>query len=239
MQRLAVLFLLPASSLFAQFQAGFKLGTPLTDYMHVTASSGTNDANVSDAYSSQTKRLIVGPTVRIGLPFGFGVQFDALYERVNYGHTFVFTKATTSETLSSNTANRWQFPVLLQYRVKLPVVKPFVEAGPSFSHIGGGHNVTLKQDNTFGGFQGQTSTSNDLRELKRATVPGFTTGVGFDIHVPFLHVAPEFRYTRWASAQFDAVSEFAALDVNYASLSMIPSISSHLNQFDFLIGVTF
>jgi len=141
--------------------------------------------------------------------------------------------------ISSNTANPWQFPVLLQYRVKLPVAKPFVEAGPSFSHIANGHNVTLSQDNTFGGFQGRTSTSNNLRELKHDTVPGFTAGLGVDIHVPFLHVAPEFRYTRWASAQFDAVSEFAALDANYASLFMSPSISSRLNQFDFLIGVTF
>jgi hypothetical protein len=221
MWRFAALFLLPVPLVFAQFQVGVKLGTPLTDLMHVTASSGANDANVSDAYVSPTKRLLIGPTVRVGLPFGFGVQFDALYERVNYGHTFVFNKATISETLSSNTANRWQFPLLLQYRLKLPVVKPFVEAGPSFSHIAGGHNVTLNQDNTFGGFQGRTSSSNNLRELKHDTVGGFTAGLGVDIHVPFLHVAPEFRYTRWASAQFDAVSEFAALDVNYASLRLI------------------
>ena len=155
---------------------------------------------------SQTKRLIVGPTLSASdCPLGFGVQFDALYERVNYGHTFVFTKATTAETISSNTANRWQFPVLLQYRVKLPVAKPFVEAGPSFSHIANGHNVTLSEDNTFGGFQGRTSTSNNLRELKRnfaKSESGVNGGPGVeDLITPdWMQDSEESSLTDWMSS---------------------------------------
>jgi hypothetical protein len=49
MWRLAALFLFPVSCVFAQFQAGVKLGTPVNDFMHFTGSSARNDANVTDA----------------------------------------------------------------------------------------------------------------------------------------------------------------------------------------------
>lgn len=239
MRNLLFLILTFTSTAFTQVHLGIKAGIPITDMMHTSGATGAGQGIVSDIYSSNTKRLLIGPTVNVTLPLGFRLEFDALYQRANYEHTFLTTHIYTSETFSHNTANRWQFPLLLQYRLPLPVVKPFVEAGPSFSRISGGHNVTVKQDNIFGSFQGITSQSSKLVEVRHSTVAGFTTGVGFDLHVLVIHVAPEVRFTRWGSSQFEAVSEFAAIDIDQPLPLKVPSISSNLNQVDFLLGITF
>jgi hypothetical protein len=228
------------STAFAQVHFGVEAGVPITGMMHTSESSGHGNATVSDMYSSGTKRLLIGPTVNVALPLGFRLQFDALYQRVNYDHTFIYTQVYTKETFSHNTANRWQFPLLLQYRLPVPVVKPFVGVGPSFSHVSGGRNVTFNQDNLFGSFRGtSTTTSSSLPELRHSTVAGFTAGIGLDVHVLFIHVAPEFRFTRWGSSQFDASSEFAVLDRAQLPPLNVPSISSNRNQVDFLLGITF
>jgi hypothetical protein len=139
---------------------------------------------------------------------------------------------------SHNTADRWQFPLLIQFSPKFPVVKPFVEAGPSFSHIANGHHVAVVSTEDI--FRSSTSNSqtNDLRELRHSTVAGVTAGIGVDLHPRFLHVRPEFRYTRWASPQFSALSEFVLSDILYP-MNRVPSISSKRDQIDFLLGITF
>jgi hypothetical protein len=239
MKHLSFLVLTLTSPALAQVHFGVEAGIPITETMHTSAATATGNALVSDAYSSNTKRLLIGPTVNVALPLGFHLQFDALYQRVNYEHTLVISQVYTSETFSRNTANRWQFPLLVQYHVKVPVLKPFVEVGPSFSHISGGSNVTTRQDNIFGSFQGTTSKSSTLSELRHSTVAGVTAGLGLSLHFWRTRIAPEFRFTHWASAQFEATSEFADLVRAQLPSAKTPSISSNRNQVDFLLGITF
>jgi hypothetical protein len=234
---LSFLILTLTSPALAQVHFGVEAGIPITETMRTSAATETVNGRASDAYSSNTKRLLIGPTVNVALPLGFHLQFDALYQRVNYDHTFVFIKVYTMETFSRNTANRWQFPLLVQYHVKVPVLKPFVEIGPSFSHISGGGNVTTRQDNLFGRFRETgTSKSSSLSELRHSTVAGVTAGLGLSMHFWVTHISPEFRFTRWGSSQFDATS---VLIREQSPSAGIPSVSSNRNQVDFLLGITF
>jgi hypothetical protein len=60
-------------------------------------------------------------------------------------------------------------------------------------------------------------------ELNDRTIAGFVTGAGVDIHLLFLDLSPEIRYTRWGAQQF--VSPYGGL-------------SSNQNQLEFLLGIT-
>ncbi len=77
-----------------------------------------------------SKRYVVGPALDIGLPLGFGVEVDALYRREGFQTSFgnAFYSASSQER-----ANSWEFPILLKYRLPVPVIKPFVEVG--YGHV--------------------------------------------------------------------------------------------------------
>ena len=70
----------------------------------------------------------------------------------------------------------WEFPFLLKYRFKLPLVKPFIAAGPACRVLG---NLS------------HTNPSNH----------GIAAGLGFEAHLWKLNIAPQFRYLRWARDQ--------------------------------------
>lgn len=220
---------------------GVEAGVPLTNTFSTSAIflSPGNGAVLVDAYSSNTKRLLIGPTVRVDLPFGLGVQVDGIYQRINYEHYFAEFEggAGGSELFSHNTADRWQFPLLIQYGPRFPVIKPFIEAGPSFSYIANAHNVMVLVRNALFDHGMSSSETNHLIELRHSTVAGVTMGLGVDLHPRFLHIRPEFRYVRWGSAQFSALS--ATVIGSPFPLKSPPSISSKQDQIDFLLGITF
>src|SRR5882762_6598775 len=99
-----VVFVL-AGSAFAQLpvSVGIKGGVPLTEAFD-TVSDATR------GYVSTTRRYIVGPSVELNLPAGFGVEFDALYTRLNFSQNIVATAITAT------TANSWEFPLVLKYK---------------------------------------------------------------------------------------------------------------------------
>jgi hypothetical protein len=105
-----------------------------------------------------------------------GVEFDALYRHYS---------------LDGSGVNEWDFPILLKYRFSdVPVLHPFVDAGPIFNHVS-----EISQ-----------ATSN-------GSVPGVVFGAGLDLHALFLHVKPEFRYIHWMDPNHD----FATLNSDLAS----------------------
>lgn len=71
-------------------------------------------------------RFVVGPTVELRLPMGFGASFDALYRRYNF--------ETGQE---SQGAAQWEFPLMLRYRFPGIVAQPYVAGGPVFTRITG------------------------------------------------------------------------------------------------------
>ena len=118
---------------YAQSPLGFgiKGGFPLTD-------AYTQSAIVNAATNG--KNYIVGPFAEIRLPFGLGVEGDALYHPV-------------SLTNLTSTRATWEFPILAKYRFSLPVplIKPLIEAGPAFrAHSSDLPNLT-GNGFTFGG----------------------------------------------------------------------------------------
>jgi hypothetical protein len=77
MKPLLLLCLVAVSSFGQAFRVGIKGGVPLTNFYSTVSSSNFG-------FNSNTKRYVVGPSVELHLPFGLGVEFDALYRRVSY-----------------------------------------------------------------------------------------------------------------------------------------------------------
>jgi hypothetical protein len=130
------------------------------------------------AYSTP-KRWIAGATVEVRLPLHLSVEADGLYHELEFTNAFVEPTGTL-DSVSPSPVVTWEFPVLIKYRFSLPIVEPFVEAGPCFRASGNLNGA---------------SPSNH----------GFTAGVGVEAHIWKLKLAPQVRYLRWARDQASAV----------------------------------
>jgi hypothetical protein len=173
-----LLLLFGAASACAQpFGFGVKAGLPLTDFF-------TAARTQSFSFTSLPKRYVVGLDAELRLPFGLGIELDALYRRLNYTGV---ASATTSANVSGN---GWEFPLLAKYRFPSKVVRPFVDAGFAFNTLSG-----LKQS-VF------TATGLSNAPVTTKTGKGFVMGAGLDVHVLVVHFSPEIRYTHWGSTQF-------------------------------------
>lgn len=190
---------------FSPFSFGVKGGVPFSDALNVIR----NPEN----YEATTNRYIIGPTVELHLPFGLGVEVDALYRHLSY---------TTSDLpfLSRTSSGDWEFPLLAKYRFPSKLVKPYVDAGIAFDTLTGlSQTVT---ETIFGATS--TFTTSHPPELNKSTTEGFVMGAGIDVHLLVLHILPEVRYTRWGAQHF---------------LSPNGGLSSSQNQAELLVGITF
>lgn len=187
---------------------GVKAGIPLTNFVSAVH-SGTFD------YDSSTNRYIIGPTVELRLPGGFGVEFDALYRRLHYNGSGLVNNAFTS---TQTTGNNWEFPLLLKYRIPTEVVRPYVDAGIAWNTLTG-----IKQSFSNAASTVSSAVSDNPPELHRNVAEGFVVGVGVDIHV-LLHISPEVRYTRWGSSLLQDARGI---------------LQSRRDQAEFLLGITF
>ncbi|HEY4086717.1 MAG TPA: hypothetical protein VGM43_12300 [Bryobacteraceae bacterium] len=154
-------------SAFAQspfpLSVGLKAGAALTDaFSNRTILAG---ATAFRTYSQQ-KDYIVGPMVELRLPMGLSAEADALYRPLHLA----------SSPGSDGTVNSWEFPILVKYHLKFPIVKPFVEAGPSFRHV-----------------------SEFPSDIPHLSSKGFAAGFGVEVKALVVRVAPEFRYTHWGA----------------------------------------
>jgi len=201
-----LLFVFSSLCAFSQpVSFGVKGGIPLTNFVSAV-SNGTFD------WSSSTPRYIIGPTVELRLPGGFGVEFDALYRRLHYnGSGFIGNAFSTSNT----TGNLWEFPLLLKYRFPTEGVRPYVDAGVAWNTLTG-------INRTFTSAAASITDSNPP-ELHRNVTYGVVAGVGLDIHF-LIHISPEIRYTRWNSRNLED-----ALGI----------LQSRQDQAEFLVGITF
>jgi hypothetical protein len=148
------------------FSVGIKAGVPLNDGF----------TNSDSLLSSTTNRYIIGPQIELRLPFHLGVEADALYRHY---------------VVSGKGASEWDFPILLKYRFKgVPLVAPFVDAGPIFNHVS----------------QIDSATPNQ-------STAGFLVGGGLDFHALIVHISPEFRYVHWGNQNYN----FAALGSSLVS----------------------
>jgi hypothetical protein len=121
--------------------------------------------------------------------------------RVHFGvDAGVPTNISTSQGYSSfsftqTIANRWQFPLLVQYRRTLPKTKTalFAEAGLSISHITNGQSVqsetTISNSSPSSGASSFSSSGS--------TSAGIVAAAGADFPLFHGHLRPELRYTHW------------------------------------------
>lgn len=190
-----------AASASAQiFSVGVIGGAPFTDVVN-----SVNQNNLSLVPTSSN--FIVGPSVQINLPLSLRVEADALYRPYSFSVTTTPSSGLYSPPIS---AMDWDFPFLLQYRIKTPVplVKPFVEVGVAFDHL-----ADLSAAATHLASPGTTGA------LLRRSNAGVVLGGGVDVKIPFIRISGELRYTHQGSADFQALS--------------------NLNQAEVLVGVHF
>ncbi len=182
------IFLLSSSLLgqvaFAQsISFGIRGGVPFTGGFSDLITTSSGSAFVRQF--SNSNEYLIGPMVELHLPLGFSVEADALYhpldltQQINNG---------TSTLTSSTKINSWEFPILAKYHfLPFPIVKPYIEAGPSFRAIGSGINI-------------------------KPSSTGFALGAGVEVKLLRLRIEPELRYIRWgADGLANGVSNLAAV----------------------------
>ena len=209
--RLPFVWLLAGAAATAQpFTAGVKGGVPLSDFLNTVETQRFR-------FDQTTNRYIIGATAELRLPFGLGIEVDALYRHFSYQGSVALIDVLTS---SSASGNAWEFPVLVKYRFPARIVRPYVDAGVAWDTLSG-----LEQTITTTVFPSRTTTisTSNPAELHKNTTTGFVMGVGLDAHV-VMHISPEIRYTRWGTQHF--------LDPN-------GGLQSNQNQAEFLVGITF
>jgi hypothetical protein len=186
MKRLFLLAALCAAGLNAQLLSfGVVGGAPFTD--------------VVNSYNSNTLTLlpkstnfIVGPSFQVNLPLSLRIEVDALYRPYSFLATQTASGFINPVNLNVS-ANDWNFPVLMQYRFKTPIVKPFVEAGFAVDHLS---NLSAAA----------TAIASGPGQLEHQTNVGVVLGGGVDVKVPFVRFSGELRYTRYGSADFQQIS---------------------------------
>jgi hypothetical protein len=157
--------------------------------------------------------------IDLGLPFGLGVEFDALYHRFDYE---IGNSNFAGSVDERERANSWEFPILLKYRLPVPLIKPFVEAGVSPRSISGtiaqsGVNINIMtgQQNAFSGSM-KTNWSSSV---------GAVIGFGVRVGLGRVRLSPELRYTHWTSTPINV------------SFGDGPSFQSAQEQIDLMVGI--
>jgi hypothetical protein len=123
LRRLLLAAALGVAALPAQnISVGFRGGVPFTDSFKTVGSAVSGDL-----FKNRPSHWIFGPTLEVRLPAGFGVTFDALYNRLGF-----------ESGSQVNTGGKWEFPAMVRYRIgPQPGIKPFVAAGGMFNKITG------------------------------------------------------------------------------------------------------
>jgi hypothetical protein len=204
--KLASLLLFAGLSASAQhLSVGIIGGIPLTNGFSDFTAHGVD--TITHTFSD-SKQYLVGPMVDVRLPLSLGLEVDALYRPLSLVNNSTVLPAIS--LLTGNTPGTWEFPILAKYRLPLiPIVKPFVEAGPSFR----------TKDSSISWISGR----------------GFTFGGGIELHLLRLRIAPQLRYTHWGS-DGQSLSSIATGTATAVSTLAPPS---QQNQAEFLVGFSF
>lgn len=121
--------------------------------------------------SSGSEEYLIGPMVELHLPFGLAVEGDALYHPLNLTQQNYNGSGYSKTTMS---INDWEFPILAKYHfLPLPIVKPYVEAGPAFRDV------------------------NPVASYLSTT--GIDMGAGVEVKLRRLRVEPDLRYIHWGA----------------------------------------
>lgn len=246
-----VLFTLIAAAASATCQIrlspGVIVGTPLTDTLISSSfSSGSGTSTSFNRFHSETKRLLIGPSLTLELPRGLGLEFDALYQRIDYDSASGSATAGSfsNQSFAQTTANRWQFPFLLQYRRGIGKSNAFVEAGPAISTITGSNTIG---SSTSVSPPSAPSTSSYTNSSPAVTTAGITMGGGVAIPLAKHHLRAEVRFSHWfangtaypAALELSGSFSFVAVPNTGPLLPLTSGFAEHTNEASFLLGFSF
>jgi len=238
-----------------QVHFGVEAGVPLTDTLSSSSSSSQNVISIGaasainssfDRYNSETKRLAIGPAFRVEMQSGLGIEVDALYQRIDYDHATATVLAgpgaPNTRSFEQATANRWQFPLLIQYTRALakPNMRVFVETGPSISRIADSQSTITTTTISPTASSSKTSITG-----RGGTLAGIVAGGGVDIPVLRAHLRPEFRYSHWFSQNSTYAASIVPTGAVVSSFGffttgpVVPSFRTTQNEASFLLGLTF
>ena len=169
MKQTFTLLFLTLGSLSAQhLSIGIKGGVPITGAFSDFTENGVNTITHTFSDSNQ---YVIGPMIELHLPLGLSVEADGLYRPLNLATETRIVPSTVIRSVTNITS--WEFPILGKFRLPFPIVKPYVEAGPSFRWVGSNATYISNTGVAFGG--------------------------GVELKLGRLRLGPEIRYTRWAS----------------------------------------
>ncbi|HEV3197258.1 MAG TPA: hypothetical protein VGZ73_05110 [Bryobacteraceae bacterium] len=137
------------------------------------------------------------------LPWRLGVEFDALYRR--FGYTSLFQSCCASG-ITRERANSWEFPLIVKYRLPVPVAHPFVGAGfdPRTVHgsdVSSGSflsGIATNPPASIYSYYFNRGTSTDY-----AVTKGFVVSAGVDLDTRHIRISPEVRYLHWNAPFLD------------------------------------
>jgi len=145
--------------------------------------TGTSGSSFVKDFSN-SKEYQIGAMLELHLPLGLGIEADASYHPLNLTQQIYIAPGSSPSGTFQNSinVNSWEFPILGKFHLlHLPLVKPYVEAGPSFRAL--------------------------AQAASYFSSSGFTVGVGIELKTWRLRIEPDIRYTRWGS---DSASSIAA-----------------------------
>ena len=201
-------FLLPVAAQAQPIGGGFKFGLPLGKAIEVASAQNVTASTVLDSKNTY------GLYAEARLPFSLGIELDVLHTGTSLAQGAVSGGSVTG--LAATTSG-WEFPVLGKYKFKgIPMVRPFVDAGPSFRR--------LTQLNQVSGFVTGKGVSGTV-QTPDSNSTGFVIGGGLEFKFLILHITPEVRFTRWGVK--DLVSGAAGI------------IKTRPNQGSFVVGFGF
>jgi hypothetical protein len=148
------------------FGAGLKIGVPATDAFKVFPFP-----NPGTIFTAGQPRFTVGPYVELRLPARMAIELDALYRNFDLVPAGVATSASS-----------WEFPLVVKHKFPVPLVKPYFDAGVSFSHLSDVKNLSVDHHSNY----------------------GIVVGGGVDFNLLLIKVSPEVRYTGWAFRNFNS-----------------------------------
>lgn len=121
---------------------------------------------------SDTHSFIAGLSVEVNFGRGLSLEGNALHRNLQLKRRFIFPDGTTRDD-GGVPVTTWEWPILFKYRMQaLGVIRPFVEAGPSFRTR---HNPAPTEPSQIGG----------------------AVGAGAEFRMGRFRVSPAVRYTRW------------------------------------------
>lgn len=222
MRHLFIVFLTCCACAAQSIVVGVIGGGRLTDDVLSFPSPEANGVSAEAAFRLESRFYDVGPMIEIGVTHGFAVEFDALYHRQGFFSSFYHD---TVYYTSRERDNSWEFPVLLKYKLRFAVLHPFVEAGVAPRTISGRVAETSQTDLSTP--VGPPPPFGPSVPVSYSPSVGFVAGGGLQFNLGNLGLAPQVRYTRWATAPVGGL--FYSLGSTY---------SSNQNQVDVLVGIS-